>query len=130
MTPWILGALGLWLLQTFYAASFRTFLADDMAPAVSDHLRGKDAEVGVSVQGRRAERAQRNLLESLVVFVPLALLLEVRGISDGLAAQGAILFLAARVMYVPAYHLAIFGLRSTVWFAGFAGLGMMASALL
>lgn len=130
MTPYILAALGLWLAQTFFAASFKTVLAPDVADAVQDHMRGKDRSVELSVQGARAQRAQQNLLESLVVFLPLALLLEVQGHTTGLGVQGAAVFVAGRLLYAPAYHLAIYGLRTTTWSVAGAGLAMMVAALL
>ena len=130
MTPWILAGLGLWLAQTFYAASFKTVLAADPDDAIQDHFRGKDQSVALSVHGARAQRAQQNLLESMLVFLPLALLLEFKGITEGLAMQGAIVFLAGRMLYVPAYHLALPGLRTLTWTVAVAGLGMMTYMLL
>ncbi len=130
MTLYILAALGLWLAQTFFAASFKTVLAPDASAAVQDHLRGKDQSVELSVQGARAQRAQQNLLESLLVFLPLALLLEIQGETSGIGAQGAGLFVVARALYAPAYHLAVFGLRTATWTLALVGLGMMAVALI
>lgn len=130
MTPYILAVLGLWLAQTFFAASFKTVLASDASGAVQDHMRGKDQTVELSVHGARAHRAQQNLLESLVLFLPLALLLEIQGETTGLALQGAAVFTIARFVYAPAYHLAVFGLRTLTWTVGFLGLGMMVVALL
>lgn len=130
MTPYILAALALWLFQTFLAASFKTVFTDDAPAAMMDHMRGKDKPAHLSVHGARAQRAHQNLLESLVVFLPLALLLEIQGDSDGLGAQGALAFVAARAAYIPAYHLAVFGLRSTAWTIGLLGLCAMAYAAL
>ena len=130
MTPWILAVLGLWFAQVFFAASFRTVLAPEPSAATADHMRGKDRPVVVSLQGARAERAKQNLLESLPVFLGLALLLEMQGQADGLATQGAMVFFVGRLLYAPAYHMAIFGLRTAMWTVGLLGLGMMTVALL
>jgi len=130
VTPYILAALGLWLVQTFYAASFKTVLAADPGGAVQDHMRGKDRPVTLSVHGARAARAQQNLLESMLVFLPLALLHEAAGEPAALATQGALVFVIARVLYVPAYQIAVFGLRTLTWTVGLVGLGMMAAPLL
>lgn len=130
MTVWILAVLALWFAQVFYAASFKTVLADDPAAAMQDHVRGKDQPVTLSVHGARAQRAKQNLAESLPAFLALALLLEHQGVQDGLGVQGAVVFLVSRVLFVPAYHVAVPGLRSLMWTGGAVGLGMMVAASL
>lgn len=130
MTTWILAVLGLWLAQAFFAAAFKTVLAPEPADAVADHLRGKDRAVQPSVLGGRAARAQANLSESLPVFLALALLFEMQEAPPPeLATQGAIVFVVARVLYLPAYLAAVYGLRTLTWMGGLVGLGMMAYAL-
>lgn len=129
MTPWILAVLGLWLGQVFLAASFKTMLAPDPQAATADHLRGKDAAPEPSKVGGRAQRAKDNLQESLPIFLAVALLLEFQGDAGLLAQAGAATFLVARVLYVPAYLSAVFGLRSAVWTVGLVGLGIMVAAL-
>ncbi|MEN0066667.1 MAG: MAPEG family protein [Myxococcota bacterium] len=130
MTIYIIAALALWLAQTFYAASYKTVFAPDAMSAVQDHMKGKDDAVALSLHGARAQRAHQNLLESMLVFLPLALLLEMRGDVPALGTQGALLFLVGRALYVPAYHFAFYGLRTTVWTVSLVGLCMMVYALL
>ena len=130
MTLPLLAALMLWFGQVFFASSFRTYLAPNPKETLQDHMRGKDEIPEPSMLGKRAARAQNNYLESLVVFLPLALLHEIQGTTHGLAVQGAWLFVVARAVYVPAYLVAVFGLRTTVWTAAFVGLGMMVYPLL
>lgn len=130
MTTWILAVLALWFAQVFFAAGFRTVLSDDPSTAIADHMRGKDDAPEPNKLGGRAARAQDNLAESLPIFLALALLHEIHGTQDGLAGQGAALFFFARVAYVPAYLSAIPGLRTVMWAAATAGLGMMAWAAL
>ena len=127
MTTWILAVCALWFAQIFFAASYKTVLAGDPQAAVVDHMKGKDKAPEPSLMGKRAARAQANMAESLPVFFALALLLELKG-APGLAVPGAITFLVARTLYVPAYMLAVFGLRTVMWAGGVAGLGMMAWA--
>jgi uncharacterized MAPEG superfamily protein len=78
----------------------------------------------------RAQRALRNIMEAMFVFVPLALLAIVSGKEQGLAMTAALTFLGARVAYLPAYMSGIVGVRSLIWGVGAAGLAMMAIALL
>ena len=131
VTTVILGVLLLFVLQTLLPATIRYLLA---GPGVGARLKialgPRDSQPPLSIIGARAERALTNMYEALPVFLALALLLVVRGVNDGLAIQGAWLFLAARVLYVPAYLAGISGVRSVIWVASFAGLVMMAFALM
>jgi uncharacterized MAPEG superfamily protein len=79
--------------------------------------------------GGRAERAARNSIEAIVLFVPLALVAHVSGRSDA-ALFGAQLFFWARVAYLPIYWAGIPYLRSAVWMVGVVGLAMMFKVLL
>lgn len=129
MTVWIVAGCALWFAQVFFAASFKTVLAADPATALQDHVRGKDAAPEPSILGGRAARAQANLAESLPVFFVLGVLLEIQG-APTLGVQGAIVFLAGRALFVPAYLSALPGLRTLMWTVGATGLLMMAAALL
>ncbi len=128
MVPYLLAALGLWFAQVFFAASFKTVLTDEPNAAMLDHMRGKDSTPELSTMGARASRAQNNLLESLIPFLALAILLEIKGAPE-LGITGAGVFLVGRALYVPAYLLAVLGLRTAMWTIGFVGLAMMGWAL-
>lgn len=129
MTGWILGALALWVVQTFLPPVAR-FVSDPTRR--SQNLRAalgnRDAPPPLPQWGERADRARANLQEALPVFLTVALLLELYGPSGlGTAVPGAALFLVARVLYVPAYLSGVFGLRSAIWVASWIGLaGMIA----
>ena len=80
--------------------------------------------------GGRADRAARNMLENLLLFVALLAALHFSGKADStLARAGANLFFWMRVVYWPVY-LAGNVLRSVVWTVSIVGLGMMAWAAL
>ena len=70
----------------------------------------------VGVAGR-LERAHRNLLESLPLFAGVVLMAHVTGRADTWTAPSAQIFLAARVLYVPAYVSGIPWLRTGLWWA-------------
>jgi uncharacterized MAPEG superfamily protein len=78
-----------------------------------------------SILSRRLKRALGNLLESYPAFVALALALTITGKAGGIAATGAWLYLAARVVYVLLYAAGIPVLRTFVWLASIFGLVMM-----
>ena len=80
-------------------------------------------------QGRiagRAERALRNYLETFPAFGLLAVTLAVTGRGDGWGMAGAMLWVAARVVYLPLYLAGVPYVRSLVWIAAALGLTMMA----
>jgi uncharacterized MAPEG superfamily protein len=70
----------------------------------------------------RAQRAHRNMLESLTVFAALVLVAQVAGRSDAATAQGAQLFFWSRLAYAPVYVMGIPWLRTALWGVSFAGL--------
>lgn len=74
----------------------------------------------------RLDRAKKNLLEALPIFVSLALLALTRGGNQDAEAHAALIFLVARVLYVPAYVSGIPWLRSLIWLVSMFSLLMMA----
>lgn len=73
----------------------------------------------------RAERALRNYLETFPAFGILALTLIAMGRVDGLGPIGALLWLAARIAYLPLYLAGIPYVRSLAWSIAAAGLLLM-----
>ena len=78
-----------------------------------------------NVWAGRLKRALENLLETYPAFVALALALAVTGKTGGLAATGALLWLAARVVYVPLYAFGVPAVRTLVWCVSIVGILMM-----
>ena len=77
----------------------------------------------------RAQRAHRNLLESLVVFAIVILAAYVAGRANETTALGADLFLSGRVAYAIIYILGIPWLRTLVWAVSVAGIVLVFSQL-
>lgn len=130
MVTWILAVLALFVTQTLLPPTIRYLLA---GPGVGDRLRialgPRDVQPSLSPVGARAERALANLHEALPVFLTLALLHVALRTATASASYGAACFLAARVLYVPAYLSGVPGLRSALWVASWVGLAMMLLAL-
>jgi uncharacterized MAPEG superfamily protein len=78
----------------------------------------------------RARRANANMIESLMMFVPLVLVAYVTDNLNGMTELGAGLFLAARIVYAPIYWFGVPWLRTLVWFAGFVGIVLIALQIL
>lgn len=128
MIPWILATLALFFLQTLLPSMARAASGD---PEQRSFLAGsRDVEPPHTVMSGRMAHALRNMFEALPVFLPLALLAEVKDIDTGWALWGAALFVVARIAYVPAYASGIVPIRSLTWAAGHAGLIMMAVGIL
>lgn len=70
----------------------------------------------------RARRANANMVESLLMFVPLVLVAHGAGALNEMTQLGAGIFLAARIAYAPLYWFGVPYLRTLAWFAGFAGI--------
>lgn len=70
----------------------------------------------------RAQRAHRNMLESLVIFAALVLVAQVSGKSNAMTALGAQVFFWSRLAYAPVYVIGIPRLRTALWGVSFAGL--------
>src|SRR6185437_11307048 len=73
----------------------------------------------------RLDRALRNFLETFPVFVAAVLLVHLLGRSGALSKWGAVLYFAARVVYVPLYAAGIPVIRSLVWNVAFVGIVML-----
>jgi len=78
-----------------------------------------------NVWAGRLKRALENLLETYPAFVALALALAVTGKTGGIAATGAWVWLATRVVYVPLYAFGVPAVRTLVWCVSVVGLLMM-----
>lgn len=124
LTTIILLVLVLYIVQLFLQETSR--FGFDLRGIVSN----RDNLPKMSVVAGRLDRAKNNLLETLPVFFTLALLALIKGGDTSEVAQAALIFLIARVAYVPAYVSGVPILRSLVWLVGVASLAMMALPLI
>jgi uncharacterized MAPEG superfamily protein len=86
--------------------------------------RDKERQSG-NVMAGRLKRALENLLETYPAFVALALALALTGKTGGIAATGAWVWLAARVVYLPLYAFGVPAVRTLAWVVSIVGLLMM-----
>jgi uncharacterized MAPEG superfamily protein len=70
----------------------------------------------------RAERAHRNMLESLVLFAILVLVARALNVSDSLTLLGAQLFFWGRVAHAVLYIAGISWVRTAAWVVSVVGL--------
>ena len=67
----------------------------------------------------RTDRALNNSITALALITPPILIIALRDQSSASSILAAQVFLAARVVYIPAYIFGIRGLRTLVWTVGF-----------
>jgi uncharacterized MAPEG superfamily protein len=72
--------------------------------------------------GGRAERAHRNMLESLVLFAILVLAARALNVSNNLTVLGAQLFFWGRVAHAVLYIVGVSWVRTAAWAVSVAGL--------
>ena len=70
----------------------------------------------------RAERAHRNMLQSLVLFTALVLAAQVMSRLDATTALGAQLFFWGRLAYAAVYLIGLPWVRTAVWAVSIVGL--------
>ena len=78
----------------------------------------------------RLQRALNNHFEGLILFTLAVVVVTPGGQSSGLTATCAWIYLAARILYVPAYVLGWVPWRSAIWAVGFAATMLMILAAL
>ena len=129
MISYILWALLIYFVYVAAHGATRIMASKGDTNLLAYALGPRDNAADASVGAARCGRAQKNMEEALFFFLPLALLLLITGKADGLGATGALIFVVARVVYLPAYMLGAPALRTLVWTGGVVGIVMMALRL-
>ena len=100
-----------------------------LSPRDRDRL-GGNLEDLVSARTARLYRAHRNHNEALILFTIAVVVVTLSGSGSTFTAVCAWVYLAARVLYVPAYYLGLVPWRSYVWAVGFVAPVLMILAAL
>jgi uncharacterized MAPEG superfamily protein len=101
-----------------------------LGPRDPDRL-GKPLIEQVSPRNGRLFRALNNHFEGLILFTLAVTVITLTNQSTALTQACAWTYLAARILYVPAYAFGWVPWRSVIWFAGFlATATMLVAALL
>ena len=74
--------------------------------------------------GGRADRAAKNMIEGMVMFLAVVLAAQLAGKAPQ-AAMGATVFFWARLVYWPVYLAGIPVLRTLIWLVSIAGLALI-----
>jgi uncharacterized MAPEG superfamily protein len=108
---WMLIGACVWGLVHISAASFMF-----KAQVGNKYTVGpRDEELLPKAIAGRLHRAQTNFFETFPIFAAVVLVVHVAGRAGDLSAVGSVMYLAARVVYLPLYTAGIPWLRSFAW---------------
>jgi len=85
-------------------------------------LSSRDSSSKPSIYAQRANRASRNLLETLPIFIGIGILSLIREVDNSYV---ALLWLILRAIYIPIYILGINYIRTGIWAASLICLILM-----
>jgi len=88
-------------------------------PGGYDNHHPRDQQAALSGWGRRALASHLNGFEAFPPFAAAVLVATVAGADPDWTTRLAVLFVAARVLYIPLYVFDLASLRSLVWTVGF-----------
>ena len=100
-----------------------------LGPRDRDQL-GGDLQDMVSKRTARLYRAMNNHFEGLILFTIACVVVTLSETSSSLTAACAYAYLAARVLYIPAYAFAWVPGRSLIWAVGYLATTLMLGASL
>ena len=126
---WVLGWSVVFLLVHILVQALSLDLAGDLGIKYLLGPRDEQRTSGSVVAGR-LQRSLNNMLETYPAFVALALALAVTGKTGGLGATGALVWIAARMVFTLFYVAGVPVLRTLAWFASIFGLVLMVVRLM
>lgn len=82
-----------------------------------------------TVFNKRATRLSKNMIENMVLFVPLVLIASAANITNDMTILGAQIFFYARLVHAVIYLAGWPKVRPLAWFVGVIGMGLIAFQL-
>ena len=110
-------------------ANIELGVAKTMSPRDPGRL-SKPIEEQMSIRTGRLKRAMSNHFEGLILFTIACTVITISGQSTTFTVTLAIIYLIARIAYIPAYAFGWTPWRSLIWFAGFVPTTLMLIAAL
>ena len=119
------------LLQAAQFAHFALRANIELGAKYTTSPRDQPPQNPLSKSTARLQRAMNNHFESLILFTIAVIVVTLGNQSTPLTQTAAYLYLAARLLYVPAYALGLAPWRSLIWSIGFtATMAIILAALL
>jgi len=78
--------------------------------------------------GIRAEKAVKNLYESLPLFMALAIVIHIQGLNSETTTTGVLIFCVSRTIYPVSYIANVPSIRTLSYFGGLIGMIIMGSS--
>lgn len=129
MTPELTALTLAALLQVLQFAAYS--ITAQLQVGTKKALSPRDTPVQLTGKAGRLQRTMNNHFEGLILFGIAVMVITYSGQGDGSTAIACALYLAARVLYVPAYVFGWVPWRSLIWaFGFFATLYLLIAALL
>lgn len=122
---WLMIAVIVGLVQIVIAAQ-----AGQSYRSLDWNLGPRDTPVPVGGVAGRLERAYRNFLETFPLFAAALLAVVLQNKSGGLSHWGAILYVVARIVYVPLYAFGVKYVRTLSWAVSIVGIVLLIIAAL
>lgn len=104
-------------------------VAGQLQVGTNTALKPRDQHIDLTGRAGRIHRAMNNHFEGLILFAIAALLTAHAGSTD-LTTACAWIYLAARLLYIPAYVFGWVPWRSLIWLAGLTATTLMILAVL
>jgi uncharacterized MAPEG superfamily protein len=130
MTPELTVLALAGLLQVVQYLAFAVPANLELGTGYTSSARDRPPSRELSVRTGRLQRAMINHFEGLILFTLAVVVVTLGGQATGLTAACAWVYLAARILYVPAYWLGLRPWRSLIWVIGFAATVVMLLAAL
>lgn len=90
----------------------------------------RDKPVSATDLGRRFDRSVTNNVESLIAFVPIAVVVVLLDVQNEVVEQAALVYVVARLIFVGVYLFNVPYVRTAFWFAGQGAIFSLAAAVL
>lgn len=130
MTPELTALTLAALLQCLQFAAYAIPANRDLGPGYTMSARDREPSRDMSPTTARLGRAYNNHIEWLLLFAIAVLVTQLSNQNSPLTATCAYTYLAARILYIPAYAYGLKPWRSLIWAVGFlATLTILITAL-
>ena len=131
MTPELFALTLAALLQVVQFALFAIPANMELGVGYTSSARDRAPSRQLSTTTARLQRAMNNHFEGLILFTLAVVVVTLSNQSTPFTATCAWVYLAARVLYVPAYAFGLVPWRSLIWAVGFlATVAMIGASLL
>ncbi len=131
MTPELTALALAGLVQALQFTLFAIPANIELGPGYTSSPRDRPPSRPMSVMTGRLQRAMNNHFEGLILFTLAVVVVTLGQQSTPVTQYAAWTYLAARILYVPAYLFGLRPWRSVIWAAGFfATLTMILASLL